>query len=567
MSLFGAIQMGGNTLKAMQIGLHVVGNNIANANTPGYVRQETIYTPGPVQIQGRLILGTGVLVEDIVQKLDRFVQDRLIGARGDRANAEIQEQAFADLEGILNALSEETNLSSSLTSFFNSIHEVMKDPGNLATRDLAISAGEAVAENFAGLQRRAFDLQSRLNERVTAITEEINVLSEEIRSLNQKIASTEGTSGSAAAGLRIERQMAIDRLSELINIRVDEQPGGGVNVGVGGEFLVFDIQRRELAVAPSEDGGTAKGIIEFADTRSTLEVSGGELQGLYLARDEIFEGFLDQLDTIAATLAFEFNKVYSQGQGLVGFNELTSVESINDADAALDEAGLTFTPVSGTFDIVITNKTNPLLTNTHTVQIDLHGLDEDTTLASLAEQLDALDGLSASISTSGQLQLSADSDDVEFSFAGDTSGVLAALGLNTFFTGSTASSLGVNQELEGIENAAKFAASQGGIGNDARNAELLAAFMDEPLESAGNASLTDLYNQLMNGVTQGSGVAKAVADGSRIFEGALEGQHQAVSGVSIDEEAVKMIILQRIYQASARYIQTVSELLDLLVNL
>ena len=43
MSLFGSIQMGGNTLQAMQVGLQVVGNNIANANTPGYVRQEAVY--------------------------------------------------------------------------------------------------------------------------------------------------------------------------------------------------------------------------------------------------------------------------------------------------------------------------------------------------------------------------------------------------------------------------------------------------------------------------------------------------------------------------------------------
>ena len=47
MSLFGSIQMAGNTLQAMQIGLHVVGNNIANANTPGYIRERTIYTPAP----------------------------------------------------------------------------------------------------------------------------------------------------------------------------------------------------------------------------------------------------------------------------------------------------------------------------------------------------------------------------------------------------------------------------------------------------------------------------------------------------------------------------------------
>jgi flagellar hook-associated protein 1 FlgK len=91
--------------------------------------------------------------------------------------------------------------------------------------------------------------------------------------------------------------------------------------------------------------------------------------------------------------------------------------------------------------------------------------------------------------------------------------------------------------------------------------------MDTPLASAGEASLADLYNQMINEVTQGASIAQSVAEGYRVFEGTLDGQEQAVSGVSIDEEAVKMIILQRIYQASARYIQTVSELLDLLVNL
>jgi flagellar hook-associated protein 1 FlgK len=145
--------------------------------------------------------------------------------------------------------------------------------------------------------------------------------------------------------------------------------------------------------------------------------------------------------------------------------------------------------------------------------------------------------------------------------------VLAALGLNTFFTGSTAGTLSVNDEVRGISNAAKFAASQGGVGEDAHNAERLAAFLDQPLESAGNASFTDLYNQLLNEVTQGSSIAQSVAEGFRVFEDTLKGQEQAVSGVSIDEEAIKMITLQRIYQASARYIQTISELLDILVNL
>src|SRR6185436_12999196 len=134
MSLFGAIQMGGNTLRAMQIGLQVVGNNIANANTPGYVRQEAIFTPAPVQRQGKLILGLGVEVDSIVQKLDRFVQERLVGARSDTAAAETQENTYHDLEVMANALSGEVDLGTDLTSFFNSIHEILTDPGNVAAR-------------------------------------------------------------------------------------------------------------------------------------------------------------------------------------------------------------------------------------------------------------------------------------------------------------------------------------------------------------------------------------------------------------------------------------------------
>jgi flagellar hook-associated protein 1 FlgK len=569
MSLFGSIQMGGNTLKAMQIGLQVVGNNIANANTPGYVRQEVVYVPAPVQRLGPLILGTGVLVDGIVQKLDEFVQDRLLGARGDRANAEAQEQVYHDLEVVLNGLSGEVDLSSRLTEFFNAIHQVLDDPGNLGVRNLAVEQGVSLAGNFGDLHRRASGLHGELNQRVSAMSDVINSLAEEIRRLNLQIASTEGgeTSGSEAAGLRVARQKAVDRLSELVGIQVAEQPSGALAISVGGEFLVFESQRREVAISSTNETGPGLGFINFVDTDSLVQTTTGELQGLYAARDEIVGGFLDRLDELAGTLAFEFNKLHSQGQGLVGFQQLTSVETINDSSATLDEAGLAFTPVSGKFEFVISNKTNPQLTQTHTILIDLDGLDSDTTLASLAAQLDAISGLNAAVSSAGALQLSTESSDVEFSFAGDTSGVLAALGLNTFFTGSSAASLGVNTELRGIENAAKFAASLDGIGNDAGNAERLAAFLDRPLESAGNTTLVDVYNHMINEVAQGSSISQSVADGFRVFEGTLEGQQQAVSGVSIDEEAIKLITLQRIYQASAKYIQTCSELLELLVNL
>ena len=94
-----------------------------------------------------------------MQKIDHFVQERLVGARGDRANAEVQEQVYRDLEVLLNELSDDVDLSSSLTGFFNAIDEVLKDPGNVATRNLAVGKGIALTENISNLHSRVFSIQ------------------------------------------------------------------------------------------------------------------------------------------------------------------------------------------------------------------------------------------------------------------------------------------------------------------------------------------------------------------------------------------------------------------------
>jgi flagellar hook-associated protein 1 FlgK len=570
MSLFGSIQLGANTLQAMQIGLQVTGNNIANANTPGYIRQETVYTPAPVQRIGGLVLGLGVQVDGIVQQIDKFVQDRLVGAKGDRAGADIQQKAYSEVETVLNGLSGTTDLSTTLTTFINSIQGVLGDQNSAATRNLAINNGDALAKNIANLSGRVTSVQKEFNDRIDASAGEINTLTEQVRRLNVQIATVEGggSSSSDAGGLRVQRQQAVDRLSEIAGITVTEQPSGADNIAVGGEFLVFEGQRRAVEVKQANVGGTLKDTIQFVDSKSPLSTSTGELAGLYTARDQISGNFLDGLDKLSASLIFEFNKVYSQGQGTEGFSQLTSVDSVANADAPLENAGLKFTPVNGQFDFIVYNK-NQKNSQTHTISVRLNGHDDDTTLNSLASQINALDGVSAQVTSAGKLQITSDSPDTQFAFSGDNSGTLAALGLNTFFTGSNARNIAVNTELLGGGNDAKFAASIGGLGpdQDTGNAEQLAAFLDKPLDSAGGATLPDVYDKLVNSVSQGATVAKSVAEGFQTFEGTLNGQLQAVSGVSIDDEAIQLITLQRIYQASAKFIQTAADLLDTLVKL
>ena len=333
---------------------------------------------------------------------------------------------------------------------------------------------------------------------------------------------------------------------------------------VAGEFLVFEGQRRDVQVALSSDRGLSVAGIEVAETESPLQISGGEVGGLIAARDTVLGGFLDQFDEFAQTLTFEFNKVHAAGQGLTGFDDIISEFHVADPDAALDAAGLSFMPSSGTFDVQIFD-TQTGLTETHRVDIDLDGLDDDTTLNTLAADLSAIDGISATVLTTGELTIKSDSPVSQFAFSGDTSGTLAALGINTFFRGSTAFNVGVSQVL--TDDPSKVAASRGGIGHDADNAVHLAAFADQPIASNHGGSIMNFYGSVVATVTQGSTVARSVAEGLRVFEDTLAGQQLAISGVNLDEEAVRMITLQRTYQATARYIAAISELLDIMVNL
>lgn len=565
MSLFGSIQMAGNTLQAMQIGLHVVGNNIANANTPGFIRERTIYTPAPVQKLGNLTLGLGVEVAGIVQSLDRFAEERLRDVGGDRASAEVQEKSFREIESILDALSD-IDVSTAMSDFFNAITVVSEQPEEISARNLATGAGKTLASAITTLNGSVETVYSDFSRQADNLTAEINTLTEQVRKLNVQIVALEGggASGSDAGGLRSQRRTAVNRLAEIAGIEATETATGAINVAVNGDFLVFEGTRREVRSIHSSTDGLPTVNTVFADNGSPLQVTGGELHGVYESRDTVVKGFLDRLDEFAAALAFEFNKVFSQGQGITGFSSLTSVEGVSSSTATLDSAGLSFTPTNGTFDLLVYN-TKTKLTETRTIAVDLNGLDGDSSLASLAAAINAADGVTASVTSDNRLTIQADSDELRFGFSGDTSGALAALGINTFFTGSNAGNLGVNGVV--LADGAKFAAASDGIGVGIDNALRLIALHDEGVSSLNGASITGIYDQLVNETAQGATSAGSIAEGFRVFEQTLDAAAQATSGVNLDEEAIDMIMLQQTYQASARYISTLAELLDVLVAL
>ncbi|MFN7290712.1 MAG: flagellar basal body protein, partial [Pirellula sp.] len=129
MSLFSAIQGSANALRVHQLGLQVVGNNIANVNTPGYIRQELVLNPALGYRAGSLIIGQGVEAVGVQQKLDNFTLDRLRNTRSQLSYQEQVQATNSSVETIFNELSE-NDLSSRLSSLANAFQDVANQPGS-----------------------------------------------------------------------------------------------------------------------------------------------------------------------------------------------------------------------------------------------------------------------------------------------------------------------------------------------------------------------------------------------------------------------------------------------------
>jgi flagellar hook-associated protein 1 len=197
------------------------------------------------------------------------------------------------------------------------------------------------------------------------------------------------------------------------------------------------------------------------------------------------------------------------------------------------------------------------------VKVDLDGLNaNDTTLNSLTAAIDAAAGVSATINA-GRLVVTSDSPDVEVSFSQDSSGVLAAMGVNNFFTGHDARDIAVNQTLK--DRPAMLAAAKNGNKGDNQTALAIAGLESAKIQALNGTSLKESYQAMVNGIAVDAATAKTNAEATLVVQQTLESQREALSGVSLDEEAINLMRQQRAFQAASRVISAVDEMLRTLI--
>ena len=567
--LLDSLHIAAKSLNVNSVGIQVAGQNLQNAGVPGYVREQMLVgASNPKKTGNGLAMGTGAEVNGIIQMIDLYLEERLRNSQSDAMSSTTQSGVYSQLEFILNELTDK-DLSTQLDDFFNAIANVLNQPENLTIRQMAVDEGVKLARQITDMSNAVLKQRVDINRSIVDLTQQINLLTKEIENLNNAIAQIEAgrSPGIEAVGLRDQRLAALSNLASLINIKTHEDDNGVVTVYCGNDQLISSNGAKELSIFYVSDpyGDLSLAEIRFASDNSPLDVRAGKLYGLYEGRDAILGQFSKTLDGYAASLIQQFNAIYAGGQGLTGYEEITSLASVTEIGVPLDAAGLVPPPKNGVFSIMVQNKETGVSVTTE-ILVPLTGSgQEKMTLQDLVAQINEIEGITAGITIDNKLEIASSSPELQFAFADDTAGILPALGLNTFFTGTDSRTIGVNQTLR--SDPGKFAVSQTGIGADTENGVKLAAMPEERHSEYGNKSITEAYRFTVTDIMSKAGVLKAVSTGDISYYMSLQVQRDAISGVEIDEETMMLMNYQRLYQASAKYVSIINEMLDALIRM
>jgi len=559
----GSLQIGRSALLAHQAAMQVIGNNVANAGDPNYTRQTARLTPiSGIKLPDGSDPGAGVQLSGIERHIDSALEQRLRAAISNLSYDEITTQVFSRLEALYNEMTD-SDLSSSLNEFFNAWSELQTKPHDMSTRAVVVQVGQALADQIKVLRRDVIDVYNDFGKNLTEMVDQINYLAGRVAQLNVEITRA-SVAGKTPSAMLDQRDAVLKELAELADVKVVEQAGGDVTVYIGSDPLVQYNNARELEITHEGNGELLVPQVVFTDTEAQARISGGKAGAITYFIDDFVTNNLGQLDELASALIFEVNKLHSSGQGLRGYGSITSAYAVSDATVALDQSGLTNLPQNGAF-IITVRDANSGQDSVYQINVDLNGLGTDTTLNDLVAQIDAIPTLRAQVLQDGRLNIETTSDSYTFTFKDDDSYALAALGINSFFTGTSAGSIEVNSEL--VEDPALIAAAQDNTPGDGTNAGRIAQLRTEPAVSLTDQSITDYYRSIVGELGSISASARQNFQVHSAVVDTLKAQRETISGVSLDEEAVALMASQRAFQGSARFVTVVNELMQEILRL
>ncbi len=328
----------------------------------------------------------------------------------------------------------------------------------------------------------------------------------------------------------------------------------------------------------------------FSGVENEQRLTGGSITAHFDVRDNHIGVYEDEMDAIAEALIWELNKLHSEGAGLDFQNFYAGSERVGDTAIPLStpQSGLNFYDriEGGTIQLHLYNADTCAYMEGASLDFDsvTPGVQSfDPAIHSLVDVRDAIndtygDNLSAEI-IDGKLNLTsnaAGNPPLDFAVGEDTTGLMAALGINTFFQGTDASTIAVNTELHTNHNRINAGYVNGdnelnpgdnALANNIGDLFTKDITMQTPWRTTTDQSIVEYYSTLVSRVGADTRTAQPNAEYNTALADDLSNQQQAVSGVNLDEEMANLIKYQHAYTAAAKLITTADQMLETLLGL
>jgi len=549
MSLYSSLSIGRQALQISQIGLQITAQNIANVNTQGYKRQRVE--------QANLPYGLGVTVQAIDRIQDTFAEKNLLGITSDASCTDLTAQAYAELESLFNEMTG-SGLESEFSDFFAALHDLAARPGGTAERAMLRSRGESLSRVFNFLQQQMTDQIKNQDLEIQQTLTDANELIRQIGELNKKIGV--GTSTDVGINeLKNTRDECVRKLAEIMPVTTTEDVNGNFTVYIKeGMPLVSGTEICQLKAEHDVTNDLKSNIIWVSDNGVrqdvTAQMTNGSLGGALLNRDVNIPEQITKLDRLAAEITLRFNEQHRAGVGLDGVGDRNFFEPLSvfthvgqgstggasvTAATVLDESALTLDDYAvrladdgmGGFNYTVVNETT------------------GATAASGAYVSGAaitFDGISVTLTD-------ATGPPVDSDF----------FRVNTY--SDAAKNIRVSSDVEASLDA--IAAGLSAESGDNRNALNLADLENKRVAANGTMSFTEMYQAMVVELGVAAGAEKMEQESNSALLSQATNMVESVSGVNIDDEAVSLMQYQHAYQAAAKVISTVDEMLKTLVDM
>ncbi|KEY89687.1 flagellar hook-associated protein FlgK [Pseudomonas sp. 17391] len=327
------ISIGLSGLSASQAALSVTSNNIANAATSGYSRQQTIQAAGASHNIGAGFLGTGTTLSDVRRIYSAYLDNQLQTATSLQADSVAFQDQITSVDKLL--ADRDTGISSVLTAFFSALQTAAAKPGDVASRQLLLTQAQTLSNRFNAVSNQLTQQNETINSQLDTMAGQVNKLTANIAEYNKQISAATAT-GNTPNSLLDARSEAVRQLNELVGVTVQERDGN-YDVYLGsGQSLVTGNKANTLSVQPGvADKSQASLRINYESFSSdvTSVVSGGAIGGLLRYRQDVLTPSMNELGRVALVVADSINSQLGQGLDANGQFGSSLFSSINSATA------------------------------------------------------------------------------------------------------------------------------------------------------------------------------------------------------------------------------------------